>query len=390
MATCNKLKNKAKIVVHVYGNYPKKIGSIEEYYFALTRKLNEEGFKTIFIFTGLIDEVLKKRYDELGAEIIVVPGTLKRFDCSSLCKYWCFLRKVQPVLINVNFGRTSFNALVAAWLAGVTNTVWTKHSFVENGPFYQEVTTFRILTSLVSLTGYLSKKVIAVSEGMKKELCLYRVTTTKIVRIYLGINLERFKSLDVPTSILHEIGVQKGDRVISCISQARPEKGLEYLIRAIPRVVSEIESLKVLIVGGGPLTESLKELAVQLNVRKHIVFCGVRNDIEKVVAVSEFTVLPSITEGLGLVILESLAGGKPVVASNVGGVPEVVVDGQTGFLVPPRDEQALAEKIVLLFSDVELLEQMRINCFAKAKLFDVNVGAGQTIELYKDVIENNV
>lgn len=386
----NQPTNKQKKVVHVYGNFPKKKGSMEEYYLALTRKLNQIGFKSIFIFTDDIDDALKKFYDEVGAEIIVMPGTNKRFDLPLIFKYQRLFRKIAPVLVNVNFGRTSFNALVAARFARINNTVWTKGSFYEKGPFYQPVPKIRIFTSLIFLAGWLSKKIMVISEGLRKELLLYDLPASKIVRIYRGINLERFKSQKISSSFLHEFRINKEDRVVACISQARHEKGLEYLLRAMPSVIGKFSRLKLLIVGGGPLTNSLKKLAEELNVADHVVFCGVRNDVEKIINISEFTVLPSLTEGLGLVTLESLACGKPVVASNVGGIPEVVVDGETGFLVPPRDEHALADKINYLLSDSNLLKKMKDKCLARAQQFDVNVGAAKTVELYLGLIRENV
>jgi glycosyltransferase involved in cell wall biosynthesis len=157
----------------------------------------------------------------------------------------------------------------------------------------------------------------------------------------------------------------------------------------MPAVIRHCNKIKLLVVGGGPLTLSLIELSNKLRVDRSILFCGIRNDVEKLVALSEFTVLPSLSEGQGLVILESMAGGKPVIASDVGGIPETVVHGLTGFLLPPGDAEMLADKIILLLSDQALLQKMSKASEERAKLFDVNTGAEKTIEVYSQLLKND-
>jgi len=382
--------DKERFIVHIYGGYPKKRGSIEEYYFALTENLNKKGFKSIFAFSQQPDNALVRQYEDLGARIVILPTTQKRIDIPVIFAHAKLYREVRPAIVNVVFGRIGFNSLFAARLAGVRGTIWTKGSFEEKGPFYHKVSQLRTFASLIYLEGCLAKKIITVSDALKRELILYHIQESKIHRIYRGINLDRFTHSQMTQfAFLNELGISNEDLIISCISQARPEKGLEYLIRAIPPVISRFPAFKLLIVGGGPLTDELIYLSKKLNVEKHILFCGIRNDVENIIAASLFTVLPSLTEGLPLVSLESLAGGKPVIASNVGGIPEVITNGVNGYLVPPKDEIAIADRVLMLLSNPDLLRKMRIACLKTAAGFDVRQGAAKTADLYIKMLNEN-
>lgn len=376
-----------RTIVHVYGGYPKKKGSIEEYYFTLTENLSQKGFKSLFVFSQEPAQALVNDYVKAGAKIVIQPSTEKRIDIPVILAHAKLYREVKPDIVNVVFGRTGFNSLIAARLTGVRGTIWTKGSLEETGPFYQKVPRLKLIASLTFLSGCLARKIITISDALKQELLLYHLSERKIHRIYRGINLKRFVCNQYPQpSFFHELGVNNEDQIISCISQARPEKGLEYLIRALPLVIPQFPSLKLLLIGGGPLTDHLINLSKQLQVYEHVLFCGIRNDVENVIAASLFTILPSLSEGLGLVLLESLAGGKPVIASNVGGIPEVIIHGETGYLVPPKNENAIADRIIMLLSNEDLLRKMRQKCLKKVFDFDVRHGAEETAALYMRMI----
>ena len=386
----NHAVTKSPTIIQVYGGSPKKRGSLEEYFLRLTRELYKHGYKSVFVFNRKIDQELEKAYEDAGAKIILIANTEKRFNPTTVFRFWQLFYKVRPALVNFHFGRTSFNATISARICGINNTVWTKHSFNESGPFYQKLSIFKKLRSLIFLQGCLSKRIIAVSEGLKKELLLYHLPESKIVRIYLGVNLERFSRGAISSSTLLDLKIEGHHKVVACISQARPEKGLEYLIRAVPRVAEKIDNLKVLILGGGPLTEALEDLSVELGVQHNILFCGVRNDVEDIIALSEFTVLPSLTEGLPLALVESIASKKPVITTGVGGIPEAVTNGANGILIPPKDEEALAHAMIELLSAPNLLRKMSDDCAQKALQFDVRNGVEKTISLYKKVMKFNV
>jgi glycosyltransferase involved in cell wall biosynthesis len=124
-------------------------------------------------------------------------------------------------------------------------------------------------------------------------------------------------------------------------------------------------------------------------VSENIIFCGVRNDVENIIAISEFTVLPSLTEGLPLALLESMALGRPAITCNVGGIPEVITDGENGFLIPPRDEYALADRIITLLSNAEILRKMEQVATERAQNFNIDAGVKNTIIVYKEMIQSH-
>jgi glycosyltransferase involved in cell wall biosynthesis len=383
--------NSRRIIIQVLGGSPKKKGSLEEYFLNLTSHLKQEGYTNVFVFNREIEVNLAKLYDEVGAEIIIVPDVARRIDLATIGRFVRIFKKLCPDLVNFHFaGSSCFNGLVAARMSGVPSTVWTKHSFNEKGPFYRKVSRIKTLTSMIFLNGLLAKKVIAVSDGVKKELLSYHLPETKISRIYLGVNLDRFGQVSTFSEPLQDLGIKEGERIISCISQARPEKGLEYLIRALPFVAQVIPNMRLLVVGGGPLTESLQLLARSQGVAEHVLFAGVRNDVERIINASEFTVLPSESEAQGLVVLESFACGRPVVASNVGGIPEIVTNEVNGLLVPSRDVDALARGIIHLLQDGELLKSLGMAAADKAKIFDVKSGVARTVDLYQEVMGQDV
>ncbi len=179
-----------------------------------------------------------------------------------------------------------------------------------------------------------------------------KITDNKTIVIYNGVDEERFSPLKSPTSIRTEFGMDEETVVVGTVSSLTPHKGHEYLIQAASLVLGTLPSVKFLIVGDGPLRQRLEDQAKNLNIHPAVIFTGTRKDIPEILSLMDVFVLPSHTrEGLGIAIIEAMAAERPVVATDIGGIPEVVNNSETGLLVPPGDPKALSKAIIELLQD---------------------------------------
>jgi len=155
-----------------------------------------------------------------------------------------------------------------------------------------------------------------------------------------------------------ELGLADGVPVVATVGQLRPEKALEVLVEATARLAPEFPDLRVLIVGHGPVEGDLKRLAVEAGLDETVLFLGRRNDVPDVLAGIDLAVCCSDHEGSPLSVMEYMAAGRPVVATSVGGVPDLIEDGVHGLLVPARSPDELAAAIASLLSDRERAREM--------------------------------
>lgn len=211
-------------------------------------------------------------------------------------------------------------------------------------------------------------RLVAVSQATLAKLEREGRTQAPVELIYNGVDLERYKHQEPCCTLPEEYGFPAGTPLVGCVARLEPEKGHATLIDAWPLVLEKVPEARLLIVGEGSRREELEEQARRLGmlgdeaaaVRAgtrgvppggRIVFTGRRDDVPAVTAAIDVAVLPSYREALGVAILEAMALGRAVVASNVGGIPEMIEDGRTGLLVPPHDHEALAAAIVRLLVD---------------------------------------
>ncbi len=229
---------------------------------------------------------------------------------------------------------------------------------------------------LVSLTPSIDR-LIAVSKAVVAKLEREgRTGITPVELIYNGVDMARYDHTEACCTLPEEYGFPDGTPMVGVVARLEPEKGHTTLLEAWPAVLSAVPAARLLIVGEGSLAAQLEDQAEALGLlgepcigdacvgTRHarpgaaVVFTGRREDVPAVTAALDVAVLPSYREAQGLVILEAMALARPVVATDVGGIPEMIEDGVTGLLVPPHDAAALATAITRLLTDHPLADMI--------------------------------
>jgi glycosyltransferase involved in cell wall biosynthesis len=196
--------------------------------------------------------------------------------------------------------------------------------------------------------------IIAVSNAAKEVLTNYeKVDTNKITVIYNGINIDIFKFIIKQREQTRKALGIEDKIVLSYTAHLRPEKGHKYLLEAISEIKDQYTNVVLLLMGDGVLRSDLDALTRQLNIEDKVRFLGYRKDIPALLSAADIYVHTSVVEGFGIAIIEAMAIGLPVVATNVGGIPEIITNGENGILVPPENPQALAKAIVDLIEHPE-------------------------------------
>ena len=276
----------------------------------------------------------------VGCSARVLNETLKINKLRSLVQLVQHLKQQRPQIVHTHNTYAQFYGAIAAKLAGVPVVINTQHG-QGCGSGWKAEWQFRIANRL-------TRRVVGVSHDTAT-LCQQQDRRSKenVTTIWNGINLDRF-------------GYRGGCTTPTAISVARlsPLKDFPTLLRAVPLVVSHVPDFRLKIVGDGPERSKLESLIDELNIRAHVEMLGERHDVPDLLAQSGFFVSSSLSEGISLTLLEAMAIGLPVVTTSVGGNPEIVIEGQTGNLVPAGDPAALAQAIVNLCGERDLWSAM--------------------------------
>ena len=260
-------------------------------------------------------------------------------------------------LVHTHNSKAGILGRLAARWNNVPSIIHTVHGFA----FHEEESwLFRhLFIVLERMAARWCDQMIAISQPMVEWAQREKIAPPdKFVKIYSGIEVERFRNETPSPELKSRFGIQPEETVIGVVSKLWEGKGHEVLIDAVARVLDSGCRVKLLIVGEGHLEEKLKEKVKHLGIEKNVVFTGFWSDVPEITAILDISVLPSFYEGMGRVVLEAMAAGKPMVACRVGGVPEFVEDGVTGYLISPGDVDALVERLKTLIGDSDLRQKM--------------------------------
>ena len=255
-------------------------------------------------------------------------------------------------------------------------------------PSQKRTSRFRNFMRRFSLR-FFCNKIIAVSEVTRKHFISLGMKPEKVITLHNGISVERFQhNFAEMRAYRKELGFDDGDFVLVTVAVLREQKGIQNMIRAIPSLLNKFPNVRYAIVGDGDYRNPLEELANLLHVDDKISFLGYRNNIPEVLAASDLFVFPTLNDALPTVLLEAMATGLPIVASRVGGVPEIIVDGQSGLLVQPGEPSLLVDACTRLLDDRDFANALGIAGHeVVVQRFDINRQLKNLKSLYHQLVE---
>jgi len=332
--------------------------------------------------------IIPEKLKQLGIPVDFV--SIKRLrNPLNIFRIIAYLRRHQPDIVHtqLEFSDTLGNS--AAKFLGIPS-VSTLHTI--ETPTVGTRTYWRQQIRWFTLRNFCTR-IITVSEKTREHyIQLTKIPATKIITMYNGIDLEKFRVVDSSTSnrIRSSFEIPNERSMICTIAVLREPKGIQYMIEALPEILERIPNAFYLVIGDGDYAKELKSLAVTHKVEKRVVFAGHRTDIPEILASSDVFVLPTLGDALPTVLIEALAAKKPIIASNVGGVPEIITNEVTGILVPPADAKMLATACLRVLQNKSLAKKLAENGYQTVKQkFDVDTQVKQLSNLYQQLHNNS-
>ena len=360
----------------LFVSHSSSIGGGEKCLLTLVKHLDRNLFEPIVIFPS--EGSISREMVKLGVKTFISPlecwirdSADPGLEDSDILDRLQNIKQIveieKPDIIHSNTSVVWEGAL-AAKLQGIIH-IWHIHEILENHPRLKPLFPLPLVYWGID---FLSDSVVVVSNAVKEKFSGI-IEPEKLVTVHNGIDAQRFTQMN-GSSIRQELALPSDANLAVSIGTVIKEKGYDNLIEAAFLVKKKAANVKFIIVGSG-LTETVRELKkkiLSLNLKDCVYYLGYREDIPEILRESDFLIISSITEAFPLVALEAMALGKPIVATNCGGIPELVSDEETGFLVPIDAPESLSEKILYMIKDRNRMKEMGNRAMTK---FDENYSA---------------
>ena len=313
-------------------------------------------------------------------------------DLMALMNLICFLKKNPYHIVHTHNSKAGFLGRLAAKLAGTAVIIHTVHGFAfhDQEPLYRQI----LFRNLERLASRWCDKMIFISQPLIDWALRERIVAEeKILRVYSGIELDLFRPVtgERKNRNRKKWKLKQNDAVIGIVSKLWDGKGHAVLINAFKELKKEIKNARLVIVGEGYLYEELLRMVDMHCLKDSVLFTGFRMDVSEIISTFDVAVLPSFFEGMGRVLLEAMAMEKPVVASRVGGIPDLLEHGINGLLVRPGNVEELTEALKKILTDKRLAESMGKQGRKRIKeQFSADVMAQSIQKLYRELLTRKV
>ena len=341
--------SKLNIVIIIPGFPPIVLGGTEHATYEIAQNLAKRGHK-VHVLTQADVEQLN---DSKGKKFYIHSIKVHHIPFLGIIIFWIrilfALKKIKPDIVHAQNLEMGVGGILAKFFLKKPYVVYGRGTDVYS-PWLFKNTISKIIIKNAGA-------VIALTEDMKQKM--NKIYKRDIIVIPNGLDILKFNNL-LKENIRKLMKISNDEKIIIFVGRLHPVKGIEYLIKALELIRQKNAKTKLIIVGDGEEMERLEKLVKELNLTNNVMFVGriSNEDIPKYMTLSDVLVLPSLKEGFPITLLEAMASGLPIIATNVGGVPEIIKNGENGFLVEPKNPEAIAEKVLLLFENNELYKQI--------------------------------
>ena len=355
------------------------VGGVETQLSELVKRLNREKYNiTVCCITR--GGLLEGRIKEAGIKLVILKRKFK-FDPSIIFQMVRLIKREKIDLVHTYMFTANTWGRIAAVLANVHVIIASERNAI---PWRKKILHILIDRFLSRYTD-----VIVCNSNFIKRVNTKRasISEKKFTVVYNAVDIKQFSPEINSDMIRREFSMPPGVPVVGMVARLHSCKGHQYLLKAAVEVIKGLPEVKFVLVGDGELREELENSAMRLGISKNIIFTGNREDVPQLIQLFNVAVLSSIHEGFGNFLIEAMACSKPVVATNVGGIPEVVKNEETGILVPPENPEALAEGIIRLLRNKE--ESRRMGLAGRRRVeqyFDIKLKVRKVEEIYDKLI----
>ena len=327
----------------------------------LSKQLSEYGYHTII---GVLENSksphieLAKVAEQYNLETKIFKCT-GQFDFSTAISIRTFIKEQDIDIIHSHGYKANFYALLATLIKNVS-LIATCH------PWIKINLKVKIYSWFDKLLLNRFNRIVVISEEIKQDILKSGVSENKVTVIDNGIDISRFSNKHKSNDFLKEYNIKPAKKIIGTIGRLSEEKGQKFFIEAAKVLLEKYPDLFFMIVGDGPLKEELQTKALHYRIQDHLIFTGISDNIPKILAGMDIFVLPSLTEGLPMVLLEAMAAKKPIIATDVGAIPRVISDRKSGHLIKPGNTNELIEALTILLNDQSYTSRIAQNGYETA------------------------
>ena len=348
------------------------------------------GYDTILATGPSCDEVdVSHLADESGCRLAIIRSLQREIaplrDLRALVAIVRLIRRERVAIMHTHTSKAGFIGRLAARVAKVPVVIHTPHGHIFYGYYGAARTSFFIALERWAAT--FSDALVALTEEDMREHLDRRIGSRDQYRVIpSGVDIEGFRNrAQARDAARSELGWSTEERIVVGVGRLVPVKGFDIAVRALAQLRATFPETRLVLVGDGPERGRLEQLAAASDNLSRVTITGAAGDVAPFLAASDVVIAPSRNEGMGRVLIEAMALGKPVVASRVGGVASVVSDGHSGVLVRPDDPSELARALIELFSDPLRMEAYSNVAAERAEQFSLRVMQQGLLTLYREL-----
>ena len=375
-------------IVHYWGGFPIVATSKLESSLKLVLKCSEFGWNNWLVLSKKPDDLsLISPFLEAGCQVIYHTRSKGNFDFSSIYRNYIFLKKIKCNVFHCYNDHTS--PIIAAKLAGVSVKIWSKlamSSYYEQGI---KPSGLKKLMPSTRVTCLFSDRILAISAAAKQEICEQAGFEKRVTIVNVPVSLDRFVEA-TDSGIRGEFNLNPSDIVITAIGHFIEVKGWDVAVKAFAIVLKTIPNAKLLLVGKRTSEEYFQKicsLIKKYDLENKVIFAGNRSDIPDILKASNLFILPSRSEGTPAALIEAMAVGLPCIATDTGGIPEVIENGVNGFLFQRENERELADKIIDVYTNNKLRNDVIEAAQKGLHKYSIKTYVDTVFSHYQDLLE---